>query len=421
MRVILLGAGTEARAAATHFQAIGAKEVYVVDDHGGTLPGAEQRSLDDAEALLPGSLFLRSPGVMPSHPLVSAARKSAELATTPTGYWLANHAPAGTITITGTKGKSTAASLIASLLDHAGLSSAVYGNIGQPPLNEPLPTEAHPVVEMSSYMLDDVPPAEHFHVITNLYQDHVDWHGSLTAYHEAKLRPFRIGPQSGLAPRNVIDRYALGTYVSAVEDRVGETDSALTIGEAKVSLSQGIVNFQSVPVRANLRVAMAIALEFLDASQVAQAARGVVAEYRGLPSRQEVVPSTDGRIWINDPLATIPEAAIEACRGYTDRSLVLLIGGADRRQEFSALEVFLDSHPSVYVVTFDPGGQRLKVKNRTHADGFDHALQVADELCPKGGVILFSPAAPSAPPYRNFQERGEAFRARAAAAQAPSK
>ncbi|MEM1380975.1 MAG: Mur ligase family protein [Pseudomonadota bacterium] len=417
MRVILHGTGTEARAAAAHFSAARITDVQVTDDNGGTIDGLKSLSVDRAIETVRDATYLRSPGVRPDHPLALAAADKASCATTPTGYWLARHAPAETITITGTKGKSTTVSLTSLLLKTLGLSASAYGNIGTPALNDLLPTDAFPIVEMSSYMLHDVPPAEHFHVITNLLQDHIDWHGGLAPYHRAKLRPFFINAHpTGLAPRSVIDGHNLPSTIGALDEIVQSSDEALILGQQTIPLQRTLKDFRTSPLRDGLRTALAIADRLTTGRDLRAAAEQVMTTYPGLPSRQEHIPSTDERIWINDALATVPEAVIEAVKPFISREVVLLIGGADRQQVFDPLKRFLEAHRNVSVIAFGSAGRRFGTQDATFTDTFNEALALASERCPIGGAIIFSPAAPSEPPYTDYKQRAEVFKAAAQSA-----
>lgn len=413
--IILHGAGVEARAAALYFQEMGG-DLAVFDDAGATIDGVPNISASEAMDRVRDGLYLRSPGVVPEHELAKAARQKAQLATTPTGYWLSRFAPANTTTITGTKGKSTTTALTSLLLQNLGLASAAYGNIGQPPLGHPLPTETHPVVEVSSFMAYDLPPADHLHVITALYQDHLDWHGTLEAYHEAKLRPFRRDhPARGLARQALIDGWDLPSSVIPLERLVTVKTGSMRIGETPVDLGTEDLGFDQGPLQTCLSFAAGVGALLKDAAAVRGAAEQTLQAWRGLPSRQAVLETRDGRIWVDDTLATIPEATLAALHRFRNKTVVLLLGGADRGQDFSALERYLLEADQVTAIGFDPTAERmggLTIKRDTLEEAIDAAASRAEA----GTVVLFSPAAPSHHPYKNYQERSAAFARKAKAA-----
>lgn len=414
--ILIHGAGTEGQAAARYLMKQEGIRIALLDDLGGTVDGVRSVTADEAWRMIEGSIYLRSPGIPPSHEVVRHAAATASLATTPTGYWLARLAPPGTVTVTGTKGKSTTTSITAALLSRAGFSSAAYGNIGIPPLSLPLPGEEHPVVEVSSYMCHDLPEAEHLHVVTCLYRDHIDWHGDEAAYRAAKLRPFRHGrPARGLAPRSLIETEGLPSCVTAIEALVENRPGHFAVGGLKVDLGPRDRGFEAGPLRFAMAAGAATLAALAGAHKAAEAAEAIAATFKGLPSRQEIVPSSDGRTWVDDSLATIPEASLAALDRFSGRQVVVLLGGGDRGQDFSALDRWLAETPGVRAIGFGPTAGRIR--NLSFRTGsFEEAISAAEEQCPAGGVILFSPAAPSSPPHASFKERSALFRARAASA-----
>ncbi|MEE4210493.1 MAG: UDP-N-acetylmuramoyl-L-alanine--D-glutamate ligase [Parvularcula sp.] len=413
MTVILYGAGTEGAAAASYFAQRGI-EPLLCDDNGVALPGTRAATREETLAALPGSIFLRSPGIPPTHPVVAAATRDAALATTPTGYWLLHEKAPSTFTVTGTKGKSTTTALLAALLQAGGVKTALCGNIGAPALTDPLPETEAAALEVSSYMMHDLPEADHFHIVTNLYKDHMDWHGSEAAYREAKLRPFRFAvPRPGLAPRPLIEAERLPSTVAALEDVAPLEGNRLSVGGKSLDLEALSPVWRGPSVFA-LRAAVAAAAQLLSTSDLLAATEDLARRWTSLPARQETVPSSDGRQWVDDPLATIPEAALSALKGFAGRKVVLLLGGADRGQDFGELIEALKADCDVTPIAFGPAGRRLPF---AQAESFEDAIAMATEQCPKGGVILFSPAAPSSPPFANYKERSAVFRRAAERAQ----
>lgn len=414
MTVVFLGAGTEAQAGIRYFKARGETDLFLHDDRSeAALPPAITIGLGDAIARSSGNLLLRSPGVPPTHPLLAGAAAAARLTTTPTGYWMAHYAPPGTVTVTGTKGKSTTTALLAELLQHGGLVAGAYGNIGRPPLDEPLPAASHPVLELSSYMMHDLPQADHFHIITSLYEDHLDWHGGVEAYHAAKLRPFRRErPAPGLAPRSVIAQHRLPASVRAFEDIVRIDGEKLSVSGSIIDPGPEERGFRSGPLQKALVAAAATAVRFLGADEAAKAASAAALSFKGLPCRQEIIPSRDGRLWIDDTLATIPEAAVDVLERFSGRDVVILVGGGDRGIDYQPLDRYLAGHPQVMAIGFGPAAKRI-TGLKLRVESLPEAIDAAEERCPKGGVILFSPAAPSSPPFASYKERSALFRQRA--------
>jgi UDP-N-acetylmuramoylalanine--D-glutamate ligase len=416
MKFLLHGAGVEARAAAGALASRYQGELALFSDGQEELEGVRRLSLAEAERYVEGAVYLRSPGIPPHHPFVQLAQRQAAQVTTPTGFWFENEAPPSTIRVTGTKGKSTTVTLLSACLREAGVASGAYGNVGTPPFSLDVVRDTHPVVELSSYMMHDLPETDHLHVITSLYEDHLDWHGSKAAYHHAKLRPFlQASPAPGVAPRAVIESYGLTSRVKALEDLIGDD---LQLGKYRINPGPAERGFGAGPLRQALRMAAGVASLLISPERAAEAASLVAASYEGLPSRQSLVPSPDGRLWVDDALATIPEAVISALDRFGGKAVTLLLGGADRGIDYSALEEALSGRDDVVSIGFGPVAERLGFLSR-RVQTFDEALSEAAAATPTGGVVLFSPAAPSSPPHRDYKARSETFRAAAARAASP--
>ncbi|WP_031554580.1 glutamate ligase domain-containing protein [Parvularcula oceani] len=412
--VLIHGLGVEGRAAAAHFTAHAGMTLLLADEAGGKLDGRPVlREAEAAGRLDAGTLYLRSPGIPPENPLHRAARAAGAAVTTPTGYWLSRLAPRGTITVTGTKGKSTTTALIAAILGKAGIPAAAYGNIGQPPLGPDLPREEVPVVELSSYMMHDLPPGPYRHLVTSLYKEHTDWHGGEPEYRAAKLRPYRFDPPcGGAAPRAVIADEALAG-VTAIEDAVPLTGEALILGPHALAIEELGDAFRSPGARAAARAASAILLPMLGPDRLFEALPAAAADWRGLPSRQAMVPSADGRIWIDDALATVPEAVGAALERFCDRPVRLILGGKDRGQRFGSLAPAAKRLDDLAVFAFGEIASRaagdLAPMAVEHLPSLEEAVRAAAAACPPGGVVLFSPGAPSGPPHRDYKQRATIF------------
>ena len=394
--VVLHGLGVEGRAARTYLAAHEDADVLVVDEAG----------RDAAEAALrPGVLYLRSPGIAPSDPLHAAAIARGATVRTPTGLWLERLAPDGTVTVTGTKGKSTTTAMLAALL-----GSSAYGNIGRPPLDGELPKDEAPVVELSSYMGSDLaaPRSRRWrHVVTNLYREHTDWHGGEAPYREAKLRPFRFDPPCpGVAPRALVESEGL-RGVEAIEDRVGLDGSVLSVDVDELDLASCGDAFGSPATVLAMRAALAGALPCL--SDPLDRAELVAGRWTGLPSRQAIVPSTDGRVWVDDALATVPEATEQALVRFGGRSVRLVLGGKDRGQDYARLAARIASLPDTKAYGFGEVGAKLGALGIALFGGMEEAVTAAASDCPPGGVVLFSPAAPSGAPHASYVERAAIF------------
>lgn len=429
--VLIIGCGVEGQAACAYFLTHTDHTILCTDENEGMRGemarlGERARWVTERQALdaiKTCEIVLRSPGIRPDHPLIVAAVEQGRAVTTPTGYWLAHLAPKDTITVTGTKGKSTTVSILAHLLETFGVETTALGNIGLPALSEnPVRTGA-PVIELSSYMMHDLPYTGHYHLVTSLYREHTDWHGGEAAYREAKLKPFLIQPPApGACPADLAESRGLPGSVQRIEHVVRRQGDRLLIGQTEFAPAEINPVFQSPGAFHALHMALVAALDRVPAEKVeAGLARGL-SSYSGLAHRQHPVPSSDHRIWVDDALATVPEATLAALERWAEKDMTLILGGADRGQDFTRLGQYLHKRGGVRVILFGSiRGPALStfMKNRVTSlvvGDFEEALTKAEAVSPRGSIILFSPAAASEAPHGNYRNRARVFAEKAAKA-----
>ena len=262
-------------------------------------------------------------------------------------------------------------------------------------------------------MMHDAPQTDHAHLITSLYTDHMDWHGTVDAYWAAKLRPFRrTKPNRGWAPKSVIAEYNLPSTVTAIEDVAVVRDGRLHVGGSSADLGPAELGFHAGPLAMALTAATAAAHEGLSPTALLQAVESVATEWQGLPCRQEIVPSTDGRLWVNDALGTVPEATMAVLDRFADRDVFMVIGGADRGQSYEKLSQYLESAARVRAIGHGTAGELLRGL-KAFVPTYEDAVRQVAEMAPAGSVVLFSPAAPTAAPLKSYRDRADIFRAAA--------
>lgn len=382
--------------------------------------------------------------------------------TTGTALWFAERVDRETVIgVTGTKGKSTTASLIHHLLGRAGVRSRLAGNIGRPLLDQLTPDDPPDawVIELSSYQLSDLPRAPTIAVVTNLLRDHLPWHGDEPTYHHDKLRILTAEADAEPAvgrrrnPRMAILSHAdpglraagerLAAPVLWVDDPQG-----VHVAEGEIRNGTHVLcRIADLPLRgviggrnvaAALEAVHALGYEIPD---LVDALRDFVP----LPHRQQVVAVDGGRTWVDDSISTTPEAALAAVAAFAPGPVVLIAGGDHRDQDYTALARALAGgavptgaigEPPVRVdvaglVTLPGTGPEIAaalagaaarppvaVRQVTGTDPeavMRDAVAAARELAPPGATVLLSPAAPSHNVFRDFEDRGDRFAAAAAA------
>jgi len=430
-RVALWGFGREGRATLHALRRVLPDLPVTVVDEGTPSEeptGAELLTGPEGVAALGGfDVVVKSPGISLYRPEVEALRRRGVTVTSATRLWFAEPRRGRTLCVTGTKGKSTTASLLAHLLRAAGEVVELRGNIGRPLLDEAEREPTAWVVELSSYQTADLDADPDVAVLLNLFPEHLDWHGDVETYYRDKVR-LVAGLKRGRAVLNRTDRKTqellddvkdavyfndpAGFHVEGGEIRRG--DRAL-IAVSELALA-GRHNHE------NACAALA-AVQCLghDVAGVVPA----LTTFRGLPHRLCPVGERDGVLYVDDSISTTPQSAMAAIRTYAPRPTTVLLGGYDRGLGYGELARFLVDSGVEAVATLPASGVRIAAELSElgarrpevfEASDLEEAVAWARRRTPPGGVVLLSPAAPSYGAFRNFEERGEAF-ARAAGIQ----
>jgi UDP-N-acetylmuramoylalanine--D-glutamate ligase len=156
---------------------------------------------------------------------------------------------------------------------------------------------------------------------------------------------------------------------------------------------------------------VAIVLEIVKALGFDRAAAiATMTDFEGLPHRQQELGTIEGILYVDDSIATTPQAAMAAMEVYKGKAITLIAGGYDRGVDYAPLVDYIRKNAIPAVVGLGPSGERIlkEIKGEAAADMAD-AVKRAKGLTPAGGVILLSPAAPSFGLFKNYIERGEAF------------
>lgn len=416
-RVAILGSGREGLSAYRYIDALGtAADLQLITEGLSQRPGEadlvasgklQLSRLEDA-GLEQFDLLIRSPGISPYRPPIQAAIDAGVSVTTPSSLWFQAHPAARTIAVTGTKGKSTTASLLAHLMAKQGLSVQLAGNIGTPLLDCSDQAVDWWVIELSSYQLADLQGQPTLGVLLNLASDHVDWHGGEARYRADKLRLAELVKSGGLLA-NAADpglREALAGRDDVAWFEVDELGRQC----AMPPRLPGAHN------RVNLAACLAV-LKRVGGDSAA--ALTDVESYTGLPHRLQFIGAVGGVDIIDDSISSAPVATVAAMSALQGRKVVLLVGGLDRGVDWRPYAEALAAHPPAAVVTLpDNGPQILRaIENAgirpelgtSEARDLQEGVERARALAPEGGVILLSPGAPSFPHFRDFEDRGRQF------------
>lgn len=317
--------------------------------------------------------------------------------------------------ITGTNGKTTVTSLVADMLQASGRRATAAGNIGMALSDVADDTWEALAVEVSSFQLrfiDEFHPA--VAVILNIADDHLDWHGSIEAYADAKARIFERQTADDALVYDVDDpgarrvaerapstRLAV-SGVSAPDGGFGVRSGALVTSSVSVPLGELAVDDPAYLVDL---AAAGLAAERLGATP--EAVAGVARSFRPGRHRRTLVFESDGVAWVNDSKATNPHAAVASAAA---RPAVILIAGGDAKG--------VDLRPLVAIPTVRrilaigeaaPELARLGGELVTVVGTLDAAVTAADEIAQSGDTVLLAPGCASFDQFPSYRQRGADF------------
>lgn len=345
------------------------------------------------------------------------------------------------IGVTGTKGKTTTASLIAHILERAGrdVVRAGIGQVGVLSVLEKISPESIVVFELSSWRLSAlgrIKKSPHIAVITNLYPDHLNYYGTMKAYAEDKRYIFSSQKGGDIAIANADSGFVRDIVQDAPGgigwfsetgpvdgDGTWHADGVLfTSVRGKESV---LLPIEKVPLKGkhNIGNVLAAAGAALAAGLAVEEVRAGIMSFQGVPHRLEHVAEKRGVRYFNDTAATIPEAAIAALRAF-DQPVILIAGGSDKRLEFDAFadEILARSKALILFkgIATDKLIQALKERLPEHerdrkfavVESMGKAVELAARGAEPGDTVLLSPGAASFGLFRNEFDRGEQFAAK---------
>ena len=408
-RIALLGLGRSGIAAAQLALACGVK-ITAFDDSG-TCPEAipsscwQHPSIWEFDTL---DAVILSPGIPHSYPEPHAVAAAAQKANLPIlsdielTYRL--QAPSKWVLITGTNGKSTTTSLVGHILTEAGIRNVAGGNLGPAlsGLESPGPTGVR-VVEISSYQLERTPSLKaDISVILNITPDHLDRHGGMDGYVQAKEQALRAVKPDGLKLIGKGDK--LTEIASRHKDAQQISTDIVPAAARNNPALQGDHNLE------NIAAAMAIcsALGVSETKIIA-----AIQTFPGLPHRLQPCGSLGQVDFINDSKATNGEAASKALSAFTN--IYWLAGGIGKEDGLSACLEHKQNITAGYFYGRDALAFSAEahghITNQSFAD-MEAALQAAmrDALSQEtASTILLSPAAASFDQFTSFEARGDSF------------
>jgi UDP-N-acetylmuramoyl-L-alanine---L-glutamate ligase len=428
-RVGVWGLGREGHANLRKLRALGVEPVLVDDHPPAAASGQQVLATGDGglAALQRCDVVVKTPGLSRYRPEVAQLTALGIPVVGGLGLWLADQDQAGLrriLCVTGTKGKSTTASVTGHLLTGLGYRPLVAGNIGVVPY-DPATEDDYDywVIEVSSYQATDLSCSPPVVAVTSLHPDHLDWHGGVEQYYRDKLSVCSL-PGAELTVANgdsdlLRQRESLlgprVTWVSADDDPAADWMTPLGL--------LGRHNRRNALIARCCLAALGVPGSADDAKL-----RAAAECYQPLPSRLTAIRTVAGVTFVDDSLSTNVLPTLAALEAFEGRRVALIVGGHDRGIDYAPLAAGLVARAwPTLALTVPESGPRIRAQleqataNLTPARPASAFAGAQD--CPDlaaavtagflwarpDGVVLLSPAAPSFGRFRDYRDRSEAF------------
>jgi UDP-N-acetylmuramoylalanine--D-glutamate ligase len=426
MRIAIAGYGQEGESSYRYWSSDHANQITIVDQKEPTRPISDEVDTiigEEAFSHLNGfDLVVRTAGLSPKKIKTDGRVWSA------TNEFFAK-CPAQIIGVTGTKGKGTTASLIASILEAAGKKVWLLGNIGIPALDYLGQIRADDIViyELSSFQLWDLEYSPHVAVVLRVEPEHLDVHDDFADYVNAKTN-IRRYQESGdfcvFHPTNQYSRQIAQSsnigqaypYGATGNRGVYEKDGEFYENEQKIC---SVKSLQLIGGHNVENACAAISVAKLYGISNDDIEKGLMG-FRGLPHRLEFVREVDGVGYYNDSFSSSAPATVAAVKSFTQPE-ILIIGGIDRGGDFAEMTDEIATNGNIKAIIIiglirDKLFKMISDKNpslkiiSTDAISMSEIVELAKGQSVPGDVVVLSPGCASFDMFKNFYDRGDQFR-----------
>ena len=354
-------------------------------------------------------------------------------------------APCKTIGITGSAGKTTTTTLVGKMVvascklqvvGNLQPSNKVFvgGNIGDPLINyvDDMTSDDLAILEISSFQLEQMTISPNISAILNITPNHLDRHGTMDAYTNAKAHILEFQSEKDTAILSHDDKGAWnlrnkvkGKLLTFSLNNLDKEFSGAYIHDGLLNLRDGnaylpLMLREKIQLRGDHNVANVLA-----AFTIGHAAGfklddmlEAVEEFRGVPHRLELVLELHGVRWYNDSIATAPERSMAAINAF-DEPIVLMLGGRDKDLPWDGIAKLIHKRVD-HVVLFGEAAELIQKAisaaggarsgDLRRANDLKEAVAIAAEVASAGDVVLFSPGGTSYDEFKDFAERGETFK-----------
>ena len=377
---------------------------------------------------LDADIILRTPGMKPYLPEFEAARAQGKTVTSEMELFF-DCCPAPIYSVTGSDGKTTTTTIVAGLLEAAGKTVHLGGNIGRPllPIVEGITAQHVAVSELSSFQLTRMEQSPHVAVITNVAPNHLDWHTDMQEYIDAKKNLVRYQTENDRAVLNA-DNAQTAAFANDCKgevwwfSRLHKVERGTYLGDdgilyatdgcsATPILPANEINLPGTHNIENYLAAFAAVWGEVPVDVMAHYAR----TFGGVPHRCELVRTLNGVKWYNDSIGSSPSRTIAGLKAF-DRKVILIAGGYDKHIPYEPLGPIAAKTVKTAIL-LGATANAIEAAIRANSDlpiirvdNMEKAVNAAKETAKEGDIVFLSPASASFDMYKNFEERGNHFK-----------
>ncbi|MBQ4600497.1 MAG: UDP-N-acetylmuramoyl-L-alanine--D-glutamate ligase [Oscillospiraceae bacterium] len=370
---------------------------------------------------LEADVVFRTPGMHPDIPALKALRQQGAEVTSEMEVFF-ECCPCRILAVTGSDGKTTTTTLIAKMLEAAGKTVWLGGNIGTPllPRIDRMSAGDLAVVELSSFQLMDMRRSGDIAVITNLAPNHLDVHKDMDEYVQAKKNIYAFQSRQGkliLNADNALTASLSGPGQTLFFSRQGKADVYTKDGTVfcggRAVLQTGDILLPGVHNIENYMAAIAAVQGLVEDETI----RTVAKTFGGVEHRIELVRVKDGVRFYNDSIASSPSRTVAGLRSFPEK-VILIAGGYDKHIPYDVLGPEICRHVKKLFLNGATAGQiRAAVESCgedqpeiTDCGNFESAVRASAAAAEPGDVVLMSPASAAFDQFKNFMVRGDFYK-----------
>ncbi len=365
------------------------------------------------KALKNYDVIIKSPGVPPK--VIAPFLTKKQKVTSQTEIFFEN-CPGKIVGITGTKGKSTTATLIYKILKRGGIKVHLIGNIGRPVLSllfSATPNDVY-ISELSSHQLFNLKRSPQIAVFLNLFADHLDYYKNLKEYIKAKANITKYQTKEDFLVYNSGNEWVRKIAKNSKAQKIPIPTNIRISTNIRIPLI-GEFNLQ------NIMAAVTVGKFFrIPRRKIIKA----IKNFKPLPHRLEFIGNFKGIKFYNDTQATVPEATISAIEAFANNVQTIILGGSEKNVSFKNLAKKVLESKIKTVILFPTTGERIwkeilreaknyskrKLPKHFFANNMKEAVGISYQNTKKGGICLLSPACASFSLFKNYKERGNLFK-----------